>query len=85
MSIFLEGDSDNFKINNQAFFKWNDSKVSDYLEKNPLSSGEFPDDTIDVSFFDKKYLFCCYKQQLNCDDDPDSPKVYFCKKISLPY
>lgn len=82
LELFLEGNLDNFKSNNQRFFKWSDTKINHFLEDDyPTSPGEFPSDAIDVSFLNKKYLFCCYKQQLNCGDDPNSPKDYFCKQI----
>lgn len=81
INLFLDGNLDNFKINNQKFFKWSDNKINNFLENDESSSGQFPSDAIDVSYLNKKFLFCCYKQRLECGDDPNSPKDYFCKQI----
>lgn len=81
LELFLEGNLDNFEINNSKFFKWSTNKIDNFLENDESSSGQFPNDAFDVTFLNKKYFFCCYKQQLNCGDDPNSPKDYFCKQI----
>lgn len=78
--LFLDGNPDNFKINSQKFFNWSEKKINNFLE-NDNEGIKFPNDAFDANYINKTYLFCCYKDKVNCGDDPNSPKQYFCKQI----
>ncbi|MBL0202347.1 MAG: hypothetical protein IPP81_19980 [Chitinophagaceae bacterium] len=80
LDLFLDGNQDNFKVNDKNLFIWSDKKITDFLD-NDYEGIQFPNSAIELTLLNKSYLFCCYKEQLNCGDNPNAPKDYFCKKI----
>lgn len=81
LKLFLDGEFQNFKIDNHKFFKWSNDLIYNFLDTDFSDTGQFPNDAFDPAVLNKEYLFCCYKMQLNCFDDPNAPKEYFCKRI----
>jgi len=79
--IYLGGNLSNFNVDNKKLFKWTNEKITNLIENTGDARVQFPNDAIDLTLLNKTYLFCCYKDDLGCGDDPNSPKEYFCKKI----
>jgi len=77
MDLYIDEDLDNFRAGAKKLFRWSGDKIFTKIDK----SEKIPAEAIELSLLNKHYLFLCFKQQLNCGDDPNAPKIPFCKKI----
>lgn len=82
VEIYLDMNSDEFKVNNDKFFKWSQDRIYKDVANDPTQMEvEFPKEAFDIRLLNKTVLFCFYKGKLDCGDDPNAPAKLFCKKI----
>ena len=79
--LFLDGNFSNLKVNDKSLFNWSDTKIKTFLSDNFPFDGPLPNEALNMVYINKRLEFCCIKKQINCGDDPNSPKEFFCKKI----
>jgi hypothetical protein len=82
LDVYID-EPDKLKLDNQNFFKWSSEKI--YTSHENLAEAEVKviKDAYNTNFINKTYTLYCYKDLLQCGDDPSNPKDYFCNKISV--
>ena len=80
LDLYIDGNYSSFTVGNSKLFKWSSKRIEALLSSSTSIGVQFPNDALEFTLIGKEYLFCCSKKQINCGDDPNSPKQFFCKQ-----
>lgn len=73
-------DNYDVKVDNKRLFNWSNIKIQNFVKNDDNFESIFPSGAIDLSFVNKKYIFCCKMGTPQCGDDPNA-KTEYCTHI----